>query len=174
MSFVNAWTPRTLRRCWLGLLGAYLLGFASGNARAAQDRAIAFTHVMVIDGTGSEPNLEQTVVVSGDRIAALGDASELSIPEGARVIDGTGKVLIPGLWDMHVHTRYEGIDHLRLFIGNGITSVRDMAAPWEHFETIKEWRNEISKGARVGPSIPIFKRIATSCRMSYRFEKHAR
>ncbi len=73
---------------------------------------------MVIDGTGSEPKPEQTVVVSGDRIVALGKASELAIPEGARVrvrvrvINGTGKVLIPGLWDTHVHTRCEGIDHL--------------------------------------------------------------
>ena len=48
------------------------LFFVTGNAGAAQDRAIAFTHVMVIDGTGSEPKPEQTVVVSGDRIVALG------------------------------------------------------------------------------------------------------
>ncbi len=61
--------------------------------------------------------------------------------------------MIPGLWDTHVHTRYEGIDHLRLFLANGVTTVRDMASPWEHFERIKLWRLEIEAGRRVGPKI---------------------
>jgi len=75
------------------------------------------------------------------------------LPDGARTIDATGRFLIPGLWDAHVHTRYEGIDHLRLLVAHGITSARNMSGPWEHLAQVREWKDQISKGARVGPRI---------------------
>jgi len=61
--------------------------------------------------------------------------------------------LIPGLWDAHVHTRYEGIDHLRLLIANGITSARNMSAPWEYLLKILSLREQIAKGDRIGPRL---------------------
>ena len=61
--------------------------------------------------------------------------------------------MIPGLWDLHVHTRYEGIDHLRLLLVNGVTTARDMAGPWNHLTQIKLWRNEIASGERLGPRV---------------------
>jgi hypothetical protein len=67
------------------------------------------------------------------------------------VIDGNGKWLIPGLWDMHVHTAVPtGRAMLSLFIANGVTGVRDMGGDWS---TVREWRQEIGRGALVGPRI---------------------
>jgi hypothetical protein len=61
--------------------------------------------------------------------------------------------LIPGLWDAHIHTRYEGIDHLRLLIANGITSARNMSGPPEHLRELLAWREQIRNGERVGPRL---------------------
>ena len=66
---------------------------------------LAFTHVTVIDATGRPAVPEQTVLIRGDRIAAIEKFEKLKLPGGAKVIDAKGKYMIPGLWDMHVHAR---------------------------------------------------------------------
>src|SRR4051812_38643403 len=58
---------------------------------------VALTHVRVIDGTGAPARADQTLVIEGDRIAALGGAASTTIPAGAMTIDLTGKSVIPGL-----------------------------------------------------------------------------
>src|SRR5687767_14878798 len=71
---------------------------------------------------------DQTVVVTANRISALGQAASLTRPAGARVVDGRGKFLIPGLWDTHVHALFNGFDRAMPYLASiGITSVRDMA-----------------------------------------------
>jgi imidazolonepropionase-like amidohydrolase len=57
------------------------------------------------------------------------------------------------LWDAHVHTRYEGIDHFRLLVANGITSARNMSAPWDYLPNILAAREQIARGDRVGPRL---------------------
>src|SRR5215469_401900 len=104
-------------------LAAILFLISSQAApQARRDTLVAFVHVTVIDGTGASARPNQTVLVSGDRITAVGPSSNVRIPRGAHTVDATGRFLIPGLWDAHVHTRYEGIDQFRLLIANGITS----------------------------------------------------
>jgi len=66
--------------------------------------AIAFTHVAVIDTTRASIQQDMTVVIVGDHIADVGRAAAIKVPSNARVIDGHNKFLMPGLWDMHVHT----------------------------------------------------------------------
>ena len=111
----------------------------------------AFTNVSVIDGRDSVPRRDQTVIVHGDRIAASGAASAIRVPENARKIDGRGKFLIPGLWDMHVHTvTVSGRELLGLYVANGVTGVRDMASDWA---TIRQWRDEIAQGTLIGPRL---------------------
>ena len=112
---------------------------ASLLAQSPTPVSLALTHVTVIDGTGAAARPDQTVVLSADRIVSVGDSAKVQIPQGTRTIDGGGRFLIPGLWDAHVHTRYVGIDHLRLFVANGITSVRNMSAPWEHLAEVNGW-----------------------------------
>jgi imidazolonepropionase-like amidohydrolase len=122
---------------------------AAGIARGQQPTA--FANVTVIDGRSATPREGRTVVVQGNRIVAEGPASSTTVPSGARVIDGRGKFLIPGLWDMHVHTVMPGGRQvLPLYIANGVTGVRDMAGDWA---TIKAWRAEIARGTVIGPRI---------------------
>lgn len=112
---------------------------------------LAITHVNVVDGTSATPRHDQTVLIQGNRIMAVEPFRVLAIPPEARVISARGKFLIPGLWDMHVHTDAPGGEAtLGLYVANGITGVRDMAAEWTR---IQEWRREISSGERVGPRI---------------------
>jgi len=68
-----------------------------------QSGVIAITHVTVIEVTGGPSQPDSTVLLSGQRITAVGPSSSMNIPRGAKIIDGHGKFLIPGLADMHVH-----------------------------------------------------------------------
>jgi imidazolonepropionase-like amidohydrolase len=125
------------------------LGLAQGGDDTSASFAI--THVTVIDGTGRPPQPDRTIVVEGSRITAVGAATSTIVPHGIRVVDGRGKYVIPGLWDMHVHTDFPaGRELLALYIANGVTGVRDMAGRWE---TLTVWRREIARGALVGPRI---------------------
>jgi Amidohydrolase family len=133
-----------------------LVGVAALSQQAAlqtDGRVLAFTHVTVIDGTGGPPKSNQTVLLTRDRITTVGAFDAVRIPREARIVDATGRFLIPGLWDAHVHTRFEGIDHLRLLIANGVTSARNMSGPWEHIRQLRSWRDQIAKGERVGPRL---------------------
>jgi hypothetical protein len=87
---------------------------------------LAITHVTVVDvATGtSHPNA--TVLVSNGRISAVGD---VRVPSHTRILDGTGKFVIPGLWDMHSHLQYDRYVRtiaFPLYIANGVTGIRDM------------------------------------------------
>src|SRR5438552_4671173 len=106
-------------------------------AQNSQPKPLVLTHVMVIDATGAPANSDMTVVISGDRITEIGKTQKVRLPTGAQVIDATGKFLIPGLWDMHVHWYLK--DYLPLFIANGVTGVRLMWGMPMH----QQWRNEI-------------------------------
>src|SRR5215471_12234491 len=142
-------------RIWLSILIS-LAPFCRGTFAQVQTggaRLIAFVHATVIDGTGAAARPNQTVLISGDRITAVGPSSTVAIPRPAHTIDATGRFLIPGLWDAHVHTRYEGIDHFRLLVANGITSTRNMSAPWDYLPNILAAREQIARGGRVGPSL---------------------
>jgi imidazolonepropionase-like amidohydrolase len=114
---------------------------------------IAITHVTVIDGADSVARRDQTVIIRGNRIVVVGPASSSAVPPDARVISGKGKYLIPGLWDMHVHTDVPGgREVLRLYVENGVLSVRDLAGAWDR---LSEWRAEIASGDLTGPRLMI-------------------
>ncbi len=127
---------------------------ALASARVAllgAQQPIAFRHVAVIDGRSATPRADQTVVVTGTRITAAGPSVSVHAPTGARIVDAPGKFMIPGLWDMHVHTgTVAGRELLGLYVANGVTGVRDMASDWP---TIVAWRREIAAGTLVGPRI---------------------
>src|SRR5580698_3122384 len=72
-------------------------------AAFAWTQPLAIQHVTVIDSTGRPAQPEMTVVIERDRIAAVTSSKQAKVPANAQIIDGTGKFLIPGLWDMYVH-----------------------------------------------------------------------
>ena len=143
--------------------GAVVVVAVLVSARAVQqnDRgsptSFAFVHATVIDGTGAAPKRDQTVLVTGARITAIGNSSAIQIPPSAQMLDGRGKFLIPGLWDMHVHIR-GGKDlvtaneaFLTLYVANGVTGIREMGG--DLVDTVLQWRGEIAEGTRLGPQI---------------------
>jgi imidazolonepropionase-like amidohydrolase len=115
-------------------------------------RPLAFVHVTVIDCTGAAPQPDMTVVVADGRIAAVGKI--VPIPANAQVVDGSGKFLIPGLWDMHAHCEYEGRPgrFLPLFLAHGVTGIRDMGGV---LQDLSRLRREIEEGKRIGPRMVI-------------------
>ena len=131
-----------------------LLVFVLPGALASQQApstTFAITHVTVIDGRDSLPRRDQSVVVRGNRIAEVGPAATIRVPMGATIVDGRGKFLIPGLWDMHVHADVPaGREVLALYVANGVTGVRDMAGRWT---TLRGWRDSIAAGQLAGPRI---------------------
>ena len=134
--------------CALLLLVLSPVGVAA-SPQPADPPAIAITHVTVIDTTGGPAQPDMTVVIAGDCIAEVGKSGKVTIPKDARVVDATGKFLIPGLWDMHIH--WLDPAYLTLFIANGVTGARIMwGAPDHH-----QWRKDIEKGTLVGPRLVI-------------------
>ncbi len=121
---------------------------------AAASKPVYITHVTVIDTeTGAEAQ-DQTVVIAGGRIAEVKDSRNLKTPAGAKVIEGKGKYLIPGLWDMHVHV-FSGQRFpimLPLLIANGVTGVRDMGT-YVPLANVNRIRKEIAHGKLLGPRI---------------------
>jgi len=106
--------------------------------------------------TGAAPISNQTVLIEKQRIAAVGPADSIGIPRAARIVDGRGKFLIPGLVDMHVHLTAAGEPDgsrsfmIPLLLANGITTVRDMGG---YLESLIPLREEIKDGKRLGPRI---------------------
>ncbi len=139
------------------LCGALAAAFA-GAAAAAAAAAVAITHVTIIDTTGGPPQPDMTVVVQDQRIVDLGKSDAVHAPAGSRLVDASGKYLIPGLWDMHVHEVFgDWIPRDEkvvppLFVANGITGVRDMGGD---LDVLKVWRAEIAAGRLLGPRMII-------------------
>ena len=120
----------------------------------------AFTNVNLVPMTGEKIIENQTVLIEGTKIVAIGGSDALRIPEGARVIDGNGAYLMPGLADMHMHTRQDWEDQdvwpvhpLNLYLANGVTTIRDFAPQGSPLTYALEWRDEIHAGTRSGPTI---------------------
>ncbi|HTS07957.1 MAG TPA: amidohydrolase family protein [Candidatus Eisenbacteria bacterium] len=113
--------------------------------------------VTVIDVQGGPPQTHRCVIVQSNRITAVTDQENCKQQHNRTTrVDGKGKFLIPGLWDMHVHMVFgdwfpRGKEvTLPLFVANGITGVRDMGG---ELDVLQEWRKEISAGTLIGPRI---------------------
>jgi imidazolonepropionase-like amidohydrolase/ketosteroid isomerase-like protein len=116
------------------------------NSSTITHAPIYITHVVVIDTETGREAPDQTVIVSGGKIAEIRDSGRTSVAVNASIVDGKGKYLIPGLWDMHVHTwDYEST--YPLYIANGVTGVRDMFGPPD----ANKFRAEFGKKQLVAP-----------------------
>lgn len=134
---------------WVCLVLFFLLGALP--VRAAGPKPVAITHVTVIDATGRPAQADMTVIVEGGRLRSVGKADRVSVPQGAEVVDGRGRFLIPGLWDMHVHIASP--DYLKLFLANGVTGVREMHAFLP--DMVVHMRDAIDHGKLQGPRLVV-------------------
>jgi hypothetical protein len=123
---------------------------------------IYITHVTVIDTQSGKEARERTVIISGNRILDIKDAAHVKAALGSKVVDATGKYLISGLWDMHVHMRgsikgstpsfaKENEAMLPLYLANGVTGVREMGG--DLVDQVLQWRSEVEGSKRVAPRI---------------------
>ncbi len=109
---------------------------------------VAITHVTVVDTGRGVATPNATVVINGDRIERV---DTKPAPPGARIVDGRGKYLIPGLWDMHSHLTDSGATALPVLVATGVTFVRD--AGNSVLAELDRWRGQIEDGTRLGPTI---------------------
>ena len=144
---------------WLAcaLLCSLVVVGAASPALAAES-AVVIDHATIINVNDGSLLRDTAIVISGDRITTVSPSAKAHPPKGAQVVDGSGKFVIPGLWDMHVHTIFgdwlpkdEKII-LPLFVANGVTGVRDMGGD---LEELKVWRTQIAAGKLLGPRMVI-------------------
>jgi len=99
-------------------------------------QTLVIQNVTIIDATGADPRPAMSVGIENGRITLI--KKSIKAPKGAGIVDGTGKFLIPGLWDMHVHLNGPDI-FFPMLLANGITGVREMFTGIP-IRTIREWR----------------------------------
>ena len=109
---------------------------------------LAITNVSVVDVVDGRIVPNRTVTISGNTISSVGPNGAL--PADAQVVDGQGRFLIPGLWDMHAHIQGNERAWLPLYIANGVTGIRDMGAD---LDFILDVREATASGRTLGPRI---------------------
>lgn len=134
-------------------LSLFLIISCSPKQEVFED-AICITNVNTVD---SQSGLQEamTVIIKGNRILKIGKAESFNLAPSNQIIDGSGKYLIPGLWDAHVHFAY--IEELApsmfdLFLAYGITSVRDTGGK---LGFVKEWKDRAVAAPKDAPRVMI-------------------
>ena len=161
--FAQALTPSPSRIVAASLTALLL---SSPGPAAAQDptSTLAIVGGTIIDGNGGPPIVNGTIVIQGNRIAAVGPSASVEVPEGASVIDGSGKFVTPGFIDSNVHlslysghetlVRYEDrnanltLEAAQMQLKHGFTTVRDS---YGSLLPLMQIRDAIARGDTVGP-----------------------
>ena len=159
-----------LKRCLPLLSAVVLAACASAPAPRSTEPSsnlVAFVHASVVPMDSERVLRDQTVIVDGGRIAAVGPARSVNVPDGALRIDATGRYLLPAFCDMHVHLEAEGFNpmlppELQLaakdipfetllfpYIANGVTTVQVLSATPEHVTL----RHHIDDGEVLAPRL---------------------
>lgn len=141
------------------MLRALAAALALLTAAAPVDaEVLLIRHANVVDVARGRIVPNQAVAVSGDTIRAVGpDRAVARRYRTAKQVDASGKFVMPGLWDMHVHFGggpelvAENADLLPLYVAHGVTTVRDAAA--DLAPSVLQWRSEVARGQLLGPTI---------------------
>jgi hypothetical protein len=108
---------------------------------------LAIEHVRVFDSEQATVRDDQTVVIEGERITAAGAFASVRIAKDAEIVDGTGKTLVPGLFDLHAHA--QALDGI-MNIASGVTTVRDMG---NDIDELKHLQDQWDSGTTIGPRV---------------------
>lgn len=142
----------------LAILAFVLPAFASPALATPQRGDVIIRHVTVVDVERAQTVAGQAVVLKGGDIVAVGtDASVAKDWRAQQIVEGKGRYLIPGLWDMHVHFGggadlvEENKALLPLYVANGITTIRDCSG--DLADQVLTWRGEIASGSLFGPRL---------------------
>jgi len=143
----------------------YVIANRGGNStlNVLTDEAaetLALTHARVIDGTGAAPVADQTVIIDAGRIRALGATGAVAVPPRARVLDLTGRTVMPGLVMLHEHMQWPAGDNMthsqafsapRLYLAYGVTTIRTAGTDHPYVEL--NLKRQIDEGNAVGPEM---------------------
>ncbi|HXE57873.1 MAG TPA: amidohydrolase family protein [Gemmatimonadales bacterium] len=166
---MRVWLSAAVAMAWAGPLAAQA-GPAQGGPAPASSLApavrqfvsveapvVALTHVRVVDGTGAPPAEDQTIVIEGGKLAAVGPSGSVRPPAGARVLDLAGHTVLPGFVGLHNHTFYTtsarsiqlNVSAPRLYLASGVTTIRTTgsASPYSEINL----KRAIEKGQAPGP-----------------------
>ena len=155
--YVSAWSS-TIRDGWQSAAPSMVAVQDSVAAARFQTLArtlarrptgpLVFRNALVFDSENARMMPHTTVVISGNRIQSVSPDATARIPANADVIDATGKSLLPGLWDMHVHLS-PGTDGL-MHIAAGVTTVRDMG---NDTSVVVAQKRKFNEGTEIGPRV---------------------
>lgn len=108
-----------------------------------------YTNARLIDGLADHPQAGVSIVVEGERITRV-SSGQVPTPAGAELIDLTGKTVVPGLIDTHVHATFLDSESLPLFLAAGVTTARDVGGK---LEKVKQLREDLKTGTKLGPRL---------------------
>lgn len=123
------------------------LGELRKAAPPERSGAFVISGAKLIDATGAAPVNDSVVVVRDGKIAAAGARDRVPIPPDLPVIDGRGKTLLPGLWEMHIH--YSGVEFGPALLAAGITTARDCGGEFDYLVA----QRDANEGNAPGPRL---------------------
>lgn len=141
------------------ILAGIILSAAASAAWAETGQPLAIENVAIIEVEQGRASAPQTVLIADGQITAVGATEALAVPGNAERLDGRGQFLIPGLVDMHVHLFNNSSGRpandwaFPLFVANGVTGVREMAARPEQIPVVARWREAVARGELVAPRV---------------------
>ena len=118
------------------------------KAKGKQSKITALVGGDIIDGISDATKKDMTLIIENGKIKQIGKRKDTKIPSDAEVIDVKGKVLMPGLWDMHAHSNQ--VQWAPAYLAGGVTTIRDLGNEVEFATT---FRDAIDKGIAMGPDI---------------------
>lgn len=113
-----------------------------------QAKVLALVGGDIVDGLSETVKKDMVLLISEGKIQHIGSRTDTEIPESAKVIDVTGKTLMPGLWDMHAHSNQ--VQWAPAYLAGGVTTIRDNG---NEVEFATAFRDAIAKEGALGPDI---------------------
>ena len=121
--------------------------------------AILIKSIALIDVETGEVLKERDVLIEGNKIKSIDSSGRIKVAKTTFIINGEGKYMIPGLWDMHKHSNHHSPWlHHPLYIANGVTGIRDMSGTlgekdsyWVGSNERLQWNNDLQDNKRITP-----------------------
>ncbi len=118
------------------------------TVRPEMTGSFAIAGATLVDGTGHAPVPDSIVIIRNGHIAAARPRAEVTIPRGMKIMNASGKTLLPGLWEMHTH--YSGVEFGPAMLAAGITTARDCGGEMQFLKAV---RTEIDQHQGLGPRL---------------------